>query len=119
MDRCPGAAARHPVILMLGALDPDAPPAWSTNLVQEAWMLCAFSVAHPQALTPIIRLSVHVISLLLCQRVGRASLVTENLLEAFLHLIQRILARLFRQSLRLGQHFLRRIHVEHQWFGFF
>lgn len=43
----PGAAARHPVILMLGALDSNAPPAWSTNLVQEGWMLCAFSVAHP------------------------------------------------------------------------
>src|SRR5436190_7017016 len=44
---CPGAAARHPVILMLGALDPNAPPSWSTNLVREGWMLCAFSVAHP------------------------------------------------------------------------
>ena len=44
---CPGTAARHPVILMLGALDSNAPPAWSTNLVQEGWMLCAFSVAHP------------------------------------------------------------------------
>jgi hypothetical protein len=43
---CPGTAARHPVILMLGALDSNAPPAWSTNLVQEGWMLCAFSVAH-------------------------------------------------------------------------
>jgi len=44
---CPAAAARHPVILMLGALDSNAPPAWSTNLVQEGFMLCAFSVAHP------------------------------------------------------------------------
>ena len=44
---CPGAVLRHPVILMLGALDPAAPPQWSTNLVQEGWMLCAFSVAHP------------------------------------------------------------------------
>lgn len=43
----PGAAARYPVILMLGSLDSNAPPAWSTNLVQEGWMLCAFSVAHP------------------------------------------------------------------------
>ncbi len=43
----PGSAARHPVILMLGALDSNAPPAWSTNLIQEGWMLCAFSVAHP------------------------------------------------------------------------
>lgn len=39
---CPGTAERHPVILMLGALDSNAPPAWSTNLVQEGWMLCAF-----------------------------------------------------------------------------
>lgn len=44
---CPREAMRHPVILMLGALDSNAPPAWSTNLVQEGWMLCAFSVAHP------------------------------------------------------------------------
>ena len=44
---CLGTAVRHPVILMLGALDSNAPPAWSTNLVQEGWMLCAFSVAHP------------------------------------------------------------------------
>ena len=44
---CPGAAARHPVILMPGALTSNAPPAWSTNLVQEGWMLCTFSVAHP------------------------------------------------------------------------
>jgi hypothetical protein len=43
---CPGAAARHSVILMLGSLDSNAPPAWSTNLLQEGWMLCAFSVAH-------------------------------------------------------------------------
>jgi hypothetical protein len=43
----PGAVARHPVILMLGTLAPDAPPEWSTNLVREGWMLCAFSVAYP------------------------------------------------------------------------
>jgi hypothetical protein len=43
---CPGTAARHPVILMPGALDSNAPPAWSTNLLQEGFMLCAFSVAH-------------------------------------------------------------------------
>lgn len=34
---CPGTAARHPVILMLGALDSNAPPAWSTNLIQEGY----------------------------------------------------------------------------------
>src|SRR5215831_13338837 len=44
---CPGTTARHPVILMLGAMESNAAPAWSTNLVQEGWMLCAFSVAHP------------------------------------------------------------------------
>ncbi|HAB16195.1 MAG TPA: prolyl oligopeptidase family serine peptidase [Verrucomicrobiota bacterium] len=44
---CPGTALRHPVILMLGALDSNSPPAWSTNLIQEGWMLCAFTVAHP------------------------------------------------------------------------
>jgi len=44
---CPSAAARHPVILMLGAIDSNVPPAWSSNLVQEGWMLCAFSVSRP------------------------------------------------------------------------
>lgn len=46
---CPEAPApaRRPVILMLGSLDSNAPPSWSTNLLQEGWMLCAFSVAHP------------------------------------------------------------------------
>jgi len=28
---CPGVTARHPVILMLGALASNAPPAWSTK----------------------------------------------------------------------------------------
>ncbi|MBN8246401.1 MAG: prolyl oligopeptidase family serine peptidase [Verrucomicrobia bacterium] len=46
---CPDAPVpvRRPVILMLGALDSNVPPAWSTNLLREGWTLCAFSVAHP------------------------------------------------------------------------
>lgn len=44
---CPRTAPRHPVILMLGGLDSNAPPSWSTNLIQEGWMLGAFSVAYP------------------------------------------------------------------------
>ena len=46
---CPDAPVppRRPVILMLGSLDSNAPPDWSANLLQEGWMLCAFSVAHP------------------------------------------------------------------------
>ncbi|MBP6964495.1 MAG: prolyl oligopeptidase family serine peptidase [Armatimonadetes bacterium] len=38
---------QHPVILMLGSLDPKALPDWSTGLVDEGYMLAAFSVAHP------------------------------------------------------------------------
>lgn len=37
---------KHPVILMLGSLDPKALPDWSTGLVDEGYMLAAFSVAH-------------------------------------------------------------------------
>lgn len=43
---CPGTSPRHPAILMLGSLDPNSPPRWSTNLLQEGYLLCAFSVAH-------------------------------------------------------------------------
>lgn len=39
--------ARHPVILMLGALKADAPPAWSTDLLREGFMLAAYMVEHP------------------------------------------------------------------------
>ena len=46
---CPDAPVptRRPVILMLGSLNSNVPPAWSTNLLEEGWTLCAFSVAHP------------------------------------------------------------------------
>lgn len=39
--------ARRPVILMLGSLDPDAPPDWSVNLLADGYMLAAFTVAYP------------------------------------------------------------------------
>ncbi len=42
-----GARASMPVILMLGSLKAGEPPAWSTNLLNEGWMLCAFTAAHP------------------------------------------------------------------------
>lgn len=42
-----GTVARHPVILMLGGLDPQQLPAWSERLVEAGYMLCAFTVAHP------------------------------------------------------------------------
>lgn len=48
----PGSVPRHPVILMLGGLDSNAPPAWSTNLLTEGFMLCAFAVAHPPEADP-------------------------------------------------------------------
>jgi dienelactone hydrolase len=38
---------RHPVILMLGSIDPKEPPFWSVDLLKEGYMLVAFSVAYP------------------------------------------------------------------------
>ena len=46
MAYVPGAVERRPVILMLGALDGKVPD-WAINLVNEGYMLAAFSVAHP------------------------------------------------------------------------
>ena len=42
----PETVERHPVILMLGSLDGKLPD-WSTDLVNEGYMLAAFTVAHP------------------------------------------------------------------------
>src|ERR1035437_7488811 len=43
----PGVVPRHPAILMLGSLPTNQVPDWSTNLVNEGYMLVAFSAAHP------------------------------------------------------------------------
>ncbi|MBN2447127.1 MAG: prolyl oligopeptidase family serine peptidase [Phycisphaerae bacterium] len=43
----PDTVERHPVILMLGALDPAELPQWSTRLVERGYMLVAFTVQHP------------------------------------------------------------------------
>ena len=43
----PAAVARYPIILMLGALEANRLPDWSTNLVAEGYMLAAFTAAHP------------------------------------------------------------------------
>jgi dienelactone hydrolase len=42
----PNAIERRPVILMLGALDGKVPD-WATDLVNEGYVLAAFTVAHP------------------------------------------------------------------------
>lgn len=42
-----GVVKRHPVILMLGSLDPKQLPEWSTGLVDKGYMLVAFTVEHP------------------------------------------------------------------------
>ena len=42
----PNAIERRPVILMLGALDGKVPD-WATDLVNEGYMLAAFTVAYP------------------------------------------------------------------------
>lgn len=42
-----GVVKRHPAILMLGSLEAGKLPAWSTGLVDEGYLLAAFSVAHP------------------------------------------------------------------------
>jgi dienelactone hydrolase len=38
---------RRPAIVMLGSLTSDHPPDWSMGLLDEGYMLVAFSVAHP------------------------------------------------------------------------
>jgi dienelactone hydrolase len=43
----PGVVKLHPAILMLGSLRSNQPPDWSTNLVNEGYMLVAFTVDHP------------------------------------------------------------------------
>lgn len=42
-----GDIEKHPVILMLGSIEEGKLPEWSTGLVDEGYMLAAFSVAHP------------------------------------------------------------------------
>lgn len=42
-----GAVKKHPVILMLGSIERDKLPDWSVGLVDEGYMLAAFTVAHP------------------------------------------------------------------------
>ena len=43
----PGIVAKHPVILMLGSIEMGKVPDWADGLVDEGYMLCAFTVAHP------------------------------------------------------------------------
>ena len=43
----PGIVPLHPAILMLGSLPTNQVPDWSTNLVNEGYMLVAFNAAHP------------------------------------------------------------------------
>lgn len=47
-----GVIEKHPVILMLGSIEKDKLPDWSTGLVDEGYMLVAFSVAHPKDPNP-------------------------------------------------------------------
>ena len=42
----PGVVKRHPVILMLGSIEKGKLPEWSAGLVDEGYMLAAFTVAH-------------------------------------------------------------------------
>lgn len=42
-----GVSGRRPVILMLGGLDPNAPPIWSPGLLADGCILAAFTVEHP------------------------------------------------------------------------
>jgi dienelactone hydrolase len=48
----PEIVLRHPVILMLGSLPTNEVPAWSTNLVNEGYMLASFSAVHPPDVDP-------------------------------------------------------------------
>src|SRR4051794_32574009 len=40
-------AAKHPVILMLGSVTSNDIPYWSTNLLNEGYMLAAFTADYP------------------------------------------------------------------------
>ncbi len=42
-----GTISNHPAILMLGSVKEGQLPSWSTNLLNEGYMLAAFSAAHP------------------------------------------------------------------------
>lgn len=42
-----GTVKKHPVILMLGTIEKDKLPEWSSDLVDEGYLLAAFTVAHP------------------------------------------------------------------------
>jgi len=43
----PDSVEKHPVVLMMGSINPEEPPYWSQGLLKEGYMLVAFSVAHP------------------------------------------------------------------------
>jgi len=42
-----GSVKRHPVILMLGGLRPNEAPFWSTNLLNEGYLLATFTPQYP------------------------------------------------------------------------
>ncbi len=42
-----GTVSNHPAILMLGSVKAGQIPTWSTNLLNEGYMLAAYSAAHP------------------------------------------------------------------------
>src|ERR1700761_316244 len=42
-----GTVARHPVILMSGAILSNQLPSWSTNLVNEGYILASFTADYP------------------------------------------------------------------------
>ncbi len=43
----PDVLARRPVVMLMGTLEPDKPPEWALGLLEEGYMLAAYSVAHP------------------------------------------------------------------------
>ncbi len=48
----PGSVAKHPAILMLGSVKPGELPFWSTNLLNEGYLLAAFSAHRPPDADP-------------------------------------------------------------------
>ncbi len=51
----PGIVAKHPAILMLGTARSNSLPSWSSNLLNEGYILVAFNAERGAHLTPIPR----------------------------------------------------------------
>lgn len=47
LQQRPGTGSQRPVILTLGSIETNKPPAWSTNLLREGFLLVVFTTEYP------------------------------------------------------------------------